>query len=137
LAHLVEDYLKTGEKFHEAFRLAVKRLEGSYAIVAVTASSPDELVCARRESPLIVSSRSDASFCASDTAALLPLTKTAIALGEGEMAVLRPGRVEVVKIIDGEPVAKEPFEITTGERPSNVMIYLKEDLTTPRMQNKN
>lgn len=30
----------------------------------------------------------------------------------------------------------EPFEITTGERPSEMKVYLKEDLTTPRMQNK-
>jgi glucosamine--fructose-6-phosphate aminotransferase (isomerizing) len=112
VAHLVEDCVKAGEKFHEAVRLAVKKLEGSYAIAAVTSSNPDEIVCARRESPLVVSSRPDASFCASDTTALLPLAKTAIALGEGEMAVLRPGRVDVVKIIDGEPVAKEPFEIT-------------------------
>ena len=30
---------------------------------------------------------------------------------------------------------EEPFEITTGERPSEVMIFLKEDLASPRMQN--
>lgn len=33
-------------------------------------------------------------------------------------------------------VVEEPFEITTGERPSDLMIYLKEDLTSPRMQNR-
>jgi len=33
-------------------------------------------------------------------------------------------------------VVEEPFEITTGERPSILRVYLKEDLTTPRMQNK-
>jgi replicative DNA helicase Mcm len=33
-------------------------------------------------------------------------------------------------------VIEEPFEITTGERPSELMIYLKEDLTSPKMQNK-
>ncbi len=31
---------------------------------------------------------------------------------------------------------EEPAEITSGERPSNVMVYLKEDLTSPRMQNR-
>lgn len=30
----------------------------------------------------------------------------------------------------------EPFEITTGEQPGEVAIFLKEDLTTPRMQKK-
>jgi len=33
-------------------------------------------------------------------------------------------------------VVEEPFEITAGERPSELKIYLKEDLTSPRMQNK-
>lgn len=30
--------------------------------------------------------------------------------------------------------AIEPFEITTGEQPGEISIFLKEDLTTPRMQ---
>ena len=111
VAHLIEDNLKAGQKFREAVRLALKKLEGSYAIAAVTPSSPDEIVCARRESPLIVSCREDASFCASDTTAILPLSKTAIALGEGEMAVLRPGCIDFMRVIDGEAFTKEPFEI--------------------------
>jgi replicative DNA helicase Mcm len=31
---------------------------------------------------------------------------------------------------------EEPFEITTGERPSEMMVYLKEDLTSPKMRSK-
>ncbi len=33
-------------------------------------------------------------------------------------------------------VVEEPFEITTGERPSTLTIYLKEDLVSPKMQSK-
>lgn len=33
-------------------------------------------------------------------------------------------------------VGVEPFELTTGERPGEISILLKEDLTTPRMQKK-
>ncbi len=33
-------------------------------------------------------------------------------------------------------MVEEPFESTSGERPSDLMIYLKEDLTSPKMQNK-
>ncbi|MDI6806386.1 MAG: LAGLIDADG family homing endonuclease [Candidatus Aenigmarchaeota archaeon] len=33
-------------------------------------------------------------------------------------------------------VVEEPYEIVSGERPSELTIYLKEDLTSPRMQNK-
>lgn len=41
------------------------------------------------------------------------------------------------KLYDARWVAiEEPFEITSGERPSEMMVFLKEDLTLPRMQNK-
>ena len=33
-------------------------------------------------------------------------------------------------------VIEEPYEVVTGERPSEIMVYLKEDLTSPKMQNK-
>ncbi|MEM5797653.1 MAG: minichromosome maintenance protein MCM [Candidatus Aenigmatarchaeota archaeon] len=31
---------------------------------------------------------------------------------------------------------EEPYEVVTGEKPSTLMIYFKEDLTSPKMQNK-
>ncbi|MBS3055741.1 MAG: minichromosome maintenance protein MCM [Candidatus Aenigmarchaeota archaeon] len=41
------------------------------------------------------------------------------------------------KIFDARWLAiEEPFEITTGERPSEIKVFLKEDLTTPKMRNK-
>ncbi len=33
-------------------------------------------------------------------------------------------------------VIEEPYEVVSGERPSEIMVYLKEDLTSPRMQSK-
>ncbi len=112
VAHLIEDQLKAGKDFPEAVRLSARRLEGSYAIAAISASSPDEIVCVRRESPLVISSRPDAAFCASDATAILPLARTVVILDEGELAILKPGHIEVVRVLDGEPVAKEPIEIT-------------------------
>jgi len=41
------------------------------------------------------------------------------------------------KLYDARWIAiEEPFEITTGERPSEIMVYLKEDLTSPKIRNK-
>ena len=41
------------------------------------------------------------------------------------------------KLYDARWIAvEEPFEITSGERPSEIMVFLKEDLTSPRMRNK-
>ena len=41
------------------------------------------------------------------------------------------------KLYDARWIAiEEPFEITTGERPSEIMVYLKEDLTSPKMRSR-
>ncbi len=41
------------------------------------------------------------------------------------------------KLYDARWIAvEEPFEITTGERPSEIMVYLKEDLVSPKMRNR-
>ncbi|MBL7169542.1 MAG: minichromosome maintenance protein MCM [Candidatus Aenigmarchaeota archaeon] len=41
------------------------------------------------------------------------------------------------KLYDARWIAiEEPFEITTGERPSEIMVYLKEDLVSPKSRNK-
>ncbi|MCS7135188.1 MAG: minichromosome maintenance protein MCM, partial [Candidatus Aenigmarchaeota archaeon] len=46
-------------------------------------------------------------------------------------------RILEQKLYDARWIAiEEPFEITTGERPSEIMVYLKEDLTSPKMQYK-
>ena len=46
-------------------------------------------------------------------------------------------RVVKEKLYDARWISiEEPFEITTGERPSNIMVYLKEDLVSPKMRNK-
>jgi replicative DNA helicase Mcm len=41
------------------------------------------------------------------------------------------------KLYDARWIAmEEPFEITTGEKPSEIMVYLKEDLVSPKLRNK-
>jgi len=41
------------------------------------------------------------------------------------------------KLYDARWIAiEEPFEITTGERPSEINVFLKEDLTSPEIRNK-
>ncbi|MBD3155684.1 MAG: AAA family ATPase [Candidatus Aenigmarchaeota archaeon] len=41
------------------------------------------------------------------------------------------------KLYDARWIAiEEPFEMTTGERPSEIMVYLKEDLVSPKNRNK-
>ena len=67
IAHLIEAKLKEGLSFVDAVREAVKRLDGSYAIAAVTVKEPDKIVCARKESPLVLGVAEDSFYVEIET----------------------------------------------------------------------
>ncbi len=110
--HLIEEYVSQGISLDEAFRKTVNRLEGAYSIVATSLEQPKTILCARQESPLVLGLGDGEYYCASDFAAFLPLTKKAVVLDEGEMAVLNPKGVKILKLKNATPVTREPITIT-------------------------
>ncbi|MGP3667397.1 MAG: glutamine--fructose-6-phosphate transaminase (isomerizing) [Candidatus Bathyarchaeota archaeon] len=112
IPHLIEENIKNGLNFPKAFREAVKRLEGSYAIAAICSFEPDLLIVARKESPLIIGLSEDGYFCASDIPALLPLTRSILEVYDGEMAILSFKNLILEKIGDGSLVTRRTKTIT-------------------------
>ena len=112
IPHLIEENLKNGLNFVKAFREAVKRLKGSYAIAAICSLEPDLLLTARRESPLIIGLSDKGYFCASDIPALLPLTRDILEVYDGEIATLSLKDLILEKIEDGSLVSRKAKTIT-------------------------
>jgi len=104
LAHLIHFYYK-GDLL-AAVNKALDHVEGSYAVAVIAASSP-YLVCARKDSPLVLGKGASAVYVASDVPALLPYTKDVIRMKDGEIASIYADRVEMMDR-DGRP---HPFEI--------------------------
>ena len=71
LAHLIEAAQSKGVSLADAVRIALKRVEGSYGLVVVSADSPDTLIAARLGSPLVLGIGQGRNFVASDVPALL------------------------------------------------------------------
>jgi glucosamine--fructose-6-phosphate aminotransferase (isomerizing) len=111
ISHLVEDRIKEGLPLAQAVCEAVKRLDGSYAIAVVSIKEPNRIVCARRESPLVVGVGEDAVYCASDIPAFLPLTNRAMIVEDGELVILSDDGYEVHKINDWRLVERKPVTI--------------------------
>ncbi len=100
--HLVEAALAGGARPEPAFREAVDRLEGSYAIAAVVAGSR-EILAARNDSPLVVGLGQDGEeapkqdgaggpvFLASDVPAFREHTPHVLYLEDGDVASLNGG----------------------------------------------
>lgn len=84
----------------------VKRLEGSYAIGVLHKNHPDELICAREHSPLVVGIGEKENFIASDISALLKYTKDVYYLEDGDIAILKAGSIEIFDR-DEKPVMRE------------------------------
>ena len=114
IPHLIEETLKNNPSLGLANAVldATKKLDGSYAIAVVSAKEPDRIVCARKESPLVIGVNDGALYFASDIPAFLPLTNKAIVVDDGELVVLSSQGVEIKRIADGKPVTREPQVIS-------------------------
>jgi glucosamine--fructose-6-phosphate aminotransferase (isomerizing) len=110
ISHLIEENLKTNHSLSlaDAVLEAVKRLDGSYAIAVISSREPDKIICARRESPLVIGVNENAFYCASDIPAFLPLTNKAVIINDGELITLSLEGFEIRKIVDSSPVTREP-----------------------------
>jgi len=86
IAHLIALYYRQSKDLLAATRAAVAGLEGAYAIGVVSEDSPNQLVCARKGSPLLIGLGIEENFIASDVSALLPVTQRVIYLEEGDVA---------------------------------------------------
>ncbi|MDP7572072.1 MAG: glutamine--fructose-6-phosphate aminotransferase, partial [Myxococcota bacterium] len=85
IAHLVDMELAGGLDMVEAVRVACARLEGSYALGALSASDPSRIVAAKNGgSPIILGLGEKESFLASDVPAILPYTRQMLFLEDGE-----------------------------------------------------
>ncbi len=97
--HLIEEFLEKGFDLKDSVMETVKRCKGAYGVVVCHADTPDYMVVARKESPLVIGIiPGETTYCASDIPAFLPLTREAIILDDNEVAVLRPGEVEIYQV---------------------------------------
>jgi len=109
-AHLVaRSFRETGD-LTAAMQQAVQRLEGAFTLLVVHADQPGVVVGARRNSPLVVGLGDGENFMGSDVAAFVAYTQRALAIGQDEIATIRPDGVDVIHF-DGTPATPSEFEV--------------------------
>ncbi len=132
LAHLINMYYK-GDLV-EAVIKALEKVEGSYAIAVLAASSP-YLVCARKDSPLVLGVGNGATYLASDVAALLPYTREVIRMKDGEVARLYSDRIELMDMagaVRQATVERINWDMDAAEKGGYPHFMLKEIHEQPR-----
>jgi glucosamine--fructose-6-phosphate aminotransferase (isomerizing) len=96
IVHLLHNALeREGKTLLAAMQDVVKRLEGAYALAVVDTANPDQVVAARRGSPLVVGVGIGENFLASDQLALRQVTDRFIYLEEGDLVSITPSSLQI------------------------------------------
>lgn len=113
LVQLIE-YIRTKKQTDllSAVQMALHMVVGAYAIAILDKDDPDQIIAARKSSPLVVGIGEEEFFLGSDASPIIEYTDKVIYLGDQDIAVIRRDReVEVVDFMN-EKVA---HQVTTVE----------------------
>lgn len=95
-----------------AVQLALHEVIGAYAIALLDKNNPDEIIAARKSSPLVVGIGTDEFFLASDATPIVEYTDKVVYLQDGEIAVIRRGKT--LEVVNLDNVLQNP-EVRTVE----------------------
>ncbi len=98
-----------------AVRNVISDLEGAYALAVIWSDSPDSLVVARKQAPLIIGLGEGEFVCASDTPAIINITNTILPMEDEEIALLTPLGIEIYNS-ENERQFRNPISLKLSEQ---------------------
>jgi glucosamine--fructose-6-phosphate aminotransferase (isomerizing) len=111
LAHLIESAYQND--LEDAVRKALLQVEGTYGLAVIHSARPNEIVMARRGSPIVLGIGKGESLAASDTSAIAQHTDQVIYLEDNELARLGPGEFHI-STLQNRHVDRRPTVIDFG-----------------------
>jgi glutamine---fructose-6-phosphate transaminase (isomerizing) len=110
LAALINSFYDEATSLKDAVIQSLQLVTGTYGIAVVSTREPDEIIVARKGSPLIIGIGEGETVIASDASALVGYTSDAIYLNDGEMALCRRNDVEICDL-DAQPISPKVEKI--------------------------
>jgi len=108
LVHLIEAVQdRDNLSLEEAVRVALSQAAGAYAIVIIDKENPNQLIAARKASPLVIGIGDGEFFIASDATPIVEYTQKVVYLNDEEIAVVTRDGDLTIKTIANE--LKTPF----------------------------
>ncbi len=133
VAQLLEYYFD-GTDLLAAVNQVLDKLDGSYAFGILCSNRPDQIIAARKDSPLVLGYGEGFSMLASDVTALIKYTRDVCYLDDGDVAVVTGDRIQVYNALM-EPVEKPhnrvDWEISSAEKGGYAHFMFKEILEEP------
>ena len=133
LVHLIEAFYDGDLSF--ALRKALKLIEGTFGILVLSSLKPDQLLAAKRGSPLVIGIGDGETFVASDGSAIVEHTHDVIYLEDNEVAIIERSGFQV-KTLQDKKVTKSieelPFDLTHIQKNGYPHFMLKEIFEQPK-----
>ena len=130
---LAYGYRQCGDVF-EAVNRMLSKVEGTYALGILCADTPDRIIAARKDAPLLLGFGKGENFLASDVTALLCHTRDVVYMDDGELAIIT---ADSVRIYDERrrPIEKEhhhiDWDVDAAEKGGYNHFMLKEIYEQP------
>lgn len=136
LANLIEYiYLKGKVNAEIAVRLALTKVIGAYGLVVICTNEPDQLIAARKGSPMVIGIGNNEYLIASDATPIVEHTNSVIYLRDDDIAVIKKGDLSL-KTIRNEILTPQiqTIDLDIGDIEKNNFKHfmLKEIFEQPR-----
>jgi glucosamine--fructose-6-phosphate aminotransferase (isomerizing) len=137
LVNLIEEVWKQDKStLEDAVRVALNEVVGAYAIVIINKNDPNQLIAARKGSPLVLGIGENEFFIASDATPIIEYTKNVVYLDDQEYAVVNRDGSFTVKtlgnISKSPAIQKLEMSLETIEKGGFEHFMLKEIYEQPK-----
>lgn len=140
VVHLIYDFYKDCKDLTKAVWQTIEKLEGAYSLGIICKDYPEQIICVKKDSPLVIGLGQDENFIASDMPAILKYTRDIYLLEDGELAIITPESVDVFDK-NKNPIQKEVFrvdwDIEAAEKGGYDYFMLKEIFEQPKVVKEN
>jgi glucosamine--fructose-6-phosphate aminotransferase (isomerizing) len=129
-------YLQGNTNADIAVRAALSRVIGAYGLVIICTDEPDQLIAARRGSPLVIGVGDGEYFIASDATPIVEYTKSVIYLSDDDVAIIRKDEL-ILKTLRNDKIIQPTIhqldlDIDEIEKNGYDHFMLKEIFEQPR-----
>ena len=138
LANLIEYMFLEGDHVNAelAVRMALSRVVGAYGLVVMCKNEPEQLIAARKSSPLAIGIGVGEYFIASDATPMIEYTKNVVYLNDNDVAIITKNSFTLKTVQTDEELQPEiqELELSVGELEKNGYDHfmLKEIFEQPK-----
>ncbi|QQK78999.1 glutamine--fructose-6-phosphate transaminase (isomerizing) [Salicibibacter cibi] len=122
IIQIIERFVFDGLAVNDAFRNTLSLLKGSYALALLDEEADDRIYVGKNKSPLLVGTADDANVVASDSMAMLHITKTFVELMDEEIVTVTRQGIRI-QDLDGNDVQRGAFTAELDESDTEKGTY--------------